>query len=49
MRNAYLRALKDGLASTEKVNILTLKQQAVAAMQAVVATKLALFGSVGKA
>lgn len=48
VRQAYLGALKDRLDSPQTPDLLDLMQCAAAAMQAVVSTKLRLFGSVGK-
>jgi tagatose 1,6-diphosphate aldolase GatY/KbaY len=49
VREAYLKALHEELADGSNVNILDLKRNAVAAMQAVITAKMELFGSVGKA
>lgn len=49
VRQAYLQALREGLAAQPGKDLLPLMQQAVAAMQAVVAEKIALFGSAGRA
>ncbi len=49
VRRAYLAALKDSLNSSKSLDLLDLMQSAIVAMQAVVAEKLRLFGSVGKA
>ena len=49
VRAAYVTALRDTLASGAKVDLTDLLRAAVAAMQAVVAEKIALFGSAGRA
>ncbi len=49
VRVAYLDALKAGLSTGGKVDILALKQRAVDAMQAVIQEKMTLFGSAGRA
>ncbi|GIX47559.1 MAG: tagatose-bisphosphate aldolase [Candidatus Tectimicrobiota bacterium] len=49
VRAAYLAALREGLQAAPSAELLPLLQRAVAAMQAVVADKLRLFGSAGKA
>ena len=49
VRDAYLFALSDGLAAGERPDLLELLQAVTAAMQAVVAAKLRLFGSAGRA
>ncbi|MBA3945087.1 MAG: class II fructose-bisphosphate aldolase [Herpetosiphonaceae bacterium] len=48
LREAYLGALKSSLGSSQSPDLLALLQTAVAAMQAVVAEKLQLFGSAGR-
>jgi len=48
VREAYVEALRSGLQAATAPDVLDLMQQAEAAMQAVVAAKLQLFGSVGK-
>jgi tagatose 1,6-diphosphate aldolase GatY/KbaY len=48
VREAYVDALRLALAAPKAPDLVELMQRAVAAMQAVVAEKLALFGSVGK-
>jgi tagatose 1,6-diphosphate aldolase GatY/KbaY len=48
VRQAYLRALKDALASGDGPDLLQVMRDGVAAMQAVVSAKLSLFGSVNK-
>jgi tagatose 1,6-diphosphate aldolase GatY/KbaY len=48
VRQAYLRALQDALASGGHPDLLPVMRDAVAAMQAVVSAKLSLFGSVNK-
>ena len=49
VRDAYLAALADDLSAGERPDLLELMQAATAAMQAVVAAKLRLFGSAGRA
>ncbi len=49
VRDAYLAALADGVSAGERPDLLELMQAATDAMQAVVAAKLRLFGSAGKA
>jgi tagatose 1,6-diphosphate aldolase GatY/KbaY len=49
VRDAYLAALADGVSAGERPDLLELMQAATAAMQAVVAAKLRLFGSAGRA
>jgi tagatose 1,6-diphosphate aldolase GatY/KbaY len=49
VRGAYLDALRSSLCSSPKADLLDVMQAAVSAMQAVVAEKLRLFGSAGKA
>jgi tagatose 1,6-diphosphate aldolase GatY/KbaY len=49
VRDAYLAALADGLSVGEPSDLLELMQAVITAMQAVVAAKLRLFGSAGKA
>jgi tagatose 1,6-diphosphate aldolase GatY/KbaY len=49
VRDAYLAALADGLSVGNKPDLLDLMRAAGGAMQAVVAAKLRLFGSAGKA
>lgn len=47
VREAYVEALRGGLQTAESPDLLDLMRRAEAAMQAVVAAKLQLFGSVG--
>lgn len=49
VREAYVAALRQALDAPKPPDLVALMQQAVAAMQAVVAEKLAQFGSVGRA
>jgi tagatose 1,6-diphosphate aldolase GatY/KbaY len=49
VRDAYLAALSDALAAGARPDLVVLMQAATDAMQAVVAAKLRLFGSVGRA
>jgi tagatose 1,6-diphosphate aldolase GatY/KbaY len=49
VRDAYLAALADGVSAGERPDLLELMRAATDAMQAVVAAKLRLFGSAGKA
>ena len=49
VRQAYMRCLKEQLGASKTPDLLDLTQEAIASMQAVVAEKLQLFGSVGKA
>ena len=49
LRVAYLAALRQSLAAEGKIDLPDVLRAAVVAMQAVVAEKLALFGSVGRA
>jgi tagatose 1,6-diphosphate aldolase GatY/KbaY len=49
VRHAYLTMLKERLSATDLPDLVPLMQGTVAAMQAVVAAKLRLFGSAGKA
>jgi tagatose 1,6-diphosphate aldolase GatY/KbaY len=49
LRDAYLSALTDGVTAGERPDLLDLMQAATDAMQVVVAAKLRLFGSAGKA
>ena len=49
LRQAYLSVLRERLSSPEPSDILDLMVDAVKAMQLIVAEKLWLFGSVGKA
>lgn len=49
VRTAYLDSLRHSLSGSRKVDLLDVMQAAVAAMQAVVAEKLRLFGSAGRA
>jgi tagatose 1,6-diphosphate aldolase GatY/KbaY len=49
IRQAYLDMLKKGLTSPASPDLLPLMESVIVAMQAVVAEKLRLFGSVGKA
>jgi tagatose 1,6-diphosphate aldolase GatY/KbaY len=48
VREAYVEALRGCLQAPGSPDVLDLMQQAEAAMQAVVAAKLQLFGSVGQ-
>ena len=48
VRQAYVEALKERLVSSKSPDLLELMQSAITAMQAVVTTKLRLFGSTGK-
>jgi tagatose 1,6-diphosphate aldolase GatY/KbaY len=48
VRQAYMEGLKEQLISAESSDLLELMQSAITAMQAVIATKLRLFGSTGK-
>ena len=48
MREAYVEALRSCLQAAGTPDVLDLMRQAEVAMQAVVAAKLQLFGSVGK-
>ncbi len=48
VRQAYLRALKKYLDSSQSPDLLELMQSAIATMKAVIFAKLQLFGSVGK-
>ena len=48
VREAYVEALRSCLQTTGAPDVLDLMRQAEMAMQAVVAAKLQLFGSVGK-
>ena len=49
VRDAYLAALADDLSAGERPDLLDLMRAATDAMRAVVAAKLRLFGSAGKA
>jgi tagatose 1,6-diphosphate aldolase GatY/KbaY len=49
VRDAYLAALADGVTTGERPDLLDLMQAATDAMRVVVAAKLRLFGSAGKA
>lgn len=49
VRTAFLESLRASLAGSQKVDLLDVIQTAVAAMQAVIAEKLRLFGSAGQA
>lgn len=49
VRKAYLSALKNGLTSDRKIDLVDLMAEAESAMQAVITQKLILFGSIGKA
>jgi tagatose 1,6-diphosphate aldolase GatY/KbaY len=49
VRAAYLATLRERLGSEQKVDVPDLMRDAIAAMRAVVAEKLTLFGSVGRA
>lgn len=49
VRSAYMDSLRRNLAASEKADLLDVMQDAVTAMQAVVAEKLRLFGSAGRA
>jgi tagatose 1,6-diphosphate aldolase GatY/KbaY len=49
VRDAYLAALTDGVSAGERPDLLELMRAATDAMQVVVAAKLRLFGSAGKA
>lgn len=48
VRQAYVQALQERLVSAKSPDLLELMQSAITAMQAVIATKLRLFGSTGK-
>ncbi|MCA9921748.1 MAG: class II fructose-bisphosphate aldolase, partial [Anaerolineales bacterium] len=48
VRQAYLDDLKVSLTADRKADLLDVMRSAIAAMQAVVATKLKLFGSAGR-
>jgi tagatose 1,6-diphosphate aldolase GatY/KbaY len=48
IRQAYLDALKERLNALKPPDLVELMQEAIAAMQAVIVSKLRLFGSVGK-
>lgn len=48
VRQAYVEALQERLVSSKSPDLLELMQSAITAMQAVIATKLRLFGSTGK-
>jgi tagatose 1,6-diphosphate aldolase GatY/KbaY len=48
VRQAYVQALQERLALSKSPDLLELMQSAITAMQAVVASKLRLFGSTGK-
>lgn len=48
VRQAYVEALQERLASSRSPDLLDLMQSVITAMQAVVVTKLRLFGSAGK-
>lgn len=49
VRQAYVAALRDGLAGNSKIDLVPLMQAGMAAMQKVVAGKMAVFGSAGRA
>lgn len=49
VRQAYMQALKNEICTPEIKDLLEVTGEAIAAMQEVIAEKLALFGSVGKA
>jgi tagatose 1,6-diphosphate aldolase GatY/KbaY len=49
IRRAYLTTLQERLSATDLPDLVSLMNEAISAMQAVVAAKLRLFGSVGKA
>ncbi len=48
VRHAYLKELKAQLVTAESADLLDLMQRSITAMQAVIATKLRVFGSTGK-
>ena len=49
VREAYLGSLKESLSTADAPDLVELMRRAVNAMQAVVSSKIKLFGSAGKA